>query len=91
MQNVTFGQIYASAPFLTIPIVVPKFVLDWTMELLPDGSWLRKSRTFGLPEPDGDYILKPIVTGDGKPGKFYDEWVKDMGGQDFLYLEKIFP
>lgn len=51
-----------------------------------DKSWERVSRSFGVPEPDGDYLLLNIVTGDGKPGKFFDDWVKARGGQPIYYV-----
>lgn len=58
------------------------------MRLLADGSWERRSRTLGAEEPDGRYFLRPIVTGDGEPGKYYNDWVKARGGRPITIVEE---
>lgn len=51
------------------------------MSLLPDGSWYRSSQTLGVEAPDGNYYLRQILTGEGRPGKYFDDWLKARGGQ----------
>jgi hypothetical protein len=56
------------------------------MELMPDGSWLRKSTTLGIPTPSGEYYLRSVVTGDGKPGPYYDQFLKSREGRPFIHF-----
>eukprot|EP00884_Botryococcus_braunii_P017898 jgi/Botrbrau1/4792/Bobra.0325s0014.1 len=91
-EDITFGQIYSVVPVLGVPIPIPSLIVDWTMSLLSDGSWERTSTSIGLPEPDGNYVLRHIVNGEGKPGPYYDDWVKARGGQPFHYIaERLYP
>ncbi len=90
MQELTFGQCYATATFFTyFPIAIPPFLFNWTMALQPDGSWRRKTVTFGIPTPSGDYTLRNIITGTGEKGKYFDAWVKDRNGRPFVYADRI--
>lgn len=58
------------------------------MTLEPDGvSWRRESRAFGLPTAVGNYVLRPVVTADNQPGRYYDQWVKAFDGADFFYVD----
>eukprot|EP00884_Botryococcus_braunii_P004156 jgi/Botrbrau1/13741/Bobra.0356s0017.1 len=69
----------------------PVWVFNWTSQLLPDNRWLRRTSTFGIPTPSGNYIWHQIVTGDGKPGRWYNEWVQSRAGKPFAYLVKVYP
>eukprot|EP00884_Botryococcus_braunii_P023444 jgi/Botrbrau1/9784/Bobra.85_1s0028.1 len=89
-EDITFGQIYGSLLLLnTFRIEYPAFYLDWTMSLLPEGSWQRKSRTFGIPTASGDYTLRNVVTGAGQPGTYYKEWTKSRYGRPFIFLDDL--
>lgn len=68
-------------------LTIPQWFLDWPMSREPDGSWARKGYLLGLPELNSQYTLRPIVTGDLKPAKYYSEWIKDWEGRDFFYLD----
>lgn len=72
-------------------ILTPLIVLDWTSHLLPENRWLRRSKAFGIDTPTGNYKWHQIVTGDAKPGRWYNEFVKERAGKPFMYLEKIYP
>lgn len=79
-QEIKFGRFSFQFPLFGVPITLPDWVFDWTMALLPDGSWDRRSRTFGMDAPDANYYLRLVVDGGGRPGKYYDDWVKARGG-----------
>eukprot|EP00884_Botryococcus_braunii_P013961 jgi/Botrbrau1/22566/Bobra.176_1s0002.1 len=68
---------------------VPAWAFNWTGTLLPDNRWLRRSWTSGIDTPAGNYIWHQIVTGDGKPGRWYDDWVKWRAGKPFAYIVKV--
>jgi hypothetical protein len=87
----TFGQLLAGTNLLGIPLVVPASVLNWTMTLLPDGSWHRQSSAFGDPTSSGDYIFRSIVDGKGRPGPYFYQWLQARGSRPFVYIDKIFP
>lgn len=92
MQDITFGQIFQSLSVYGLQIPYPFSFLDWTMSLLSDGSWERISRTFSFAEPGGDYVLREVLNGQGKPGRYFKEWVQARGGQPIQYTAKrIFP
>ncbi len=60
------------------------------MTRLPDGSWERKSTTFGVDSPIGNYCLRQAVDGEGEPGPYYNQWLKDQAGEPFMYGQKVF-
>lgn len=72
-------------------ILTPLFIFNWTSQLLPDSRWLRRSTSFFIDTPSADYMWHQIVTGDGKPGRWYNEWVKERAGKPFMYLERVYP
>jgi hypothetical protein len=61
------------------------------MTRLPDGSWKRDSTSFGVYSSAGDYYLRQAVDRDGKPGPYFDQWVKDRAGEPFMYGKRVFP
>lgn len=88
MQDLTYARITAGGLALGfIKVAIPDFLFDWTMTRLPDDSWDRRSGVLGIPTPEGNYILRQVVTGDLQRGKYFDQWVKSRGGRDFLYLD----
>jgi hypothetical protein len=91
MQDITFGQIVLKVPVAFIPITVPLFIANWTMSRLPDGSWDRASTTLGIDSSVGFYVLRQAVDGEGKPGPYFEQWLKDQSGEPFMYGEKVFP
>eukprot|EP00884_Botryococcus_braunii_P023443 jgi/Botrbrau1/9783/Bobra.85_1s0027.1 len=89
-EDITFGQIYGQSIFLNaIDFRVPAWLVNWTMTLMPDGSWRRQSYFLNMYLPTGDYVLRSIVTGDGKPGPAYPEWVKSRQGRPFIFLDDL--
>lgn len=90
LQEITFGQIYGQSMWFNgIDIRVPAWLVNWTMTLMPDGNWRRQSYFLNMYIPTGDYILKSIVTGDGKPGPDYPDWVKSRNGRPFIFLDDL--
>ena len=57
--------------------------------MVPDGSWLRTTYTAGIYTPSGNYHLRSVITGDGKPGPYFDGWVKFRDGKPFVYIEQV--
>lgn len=70
-------------------LALPSAIFNWTMTLQPDGSWARYSSSFGIISPSGVYTLRQAVDGEGKPGPYWEGWLKDRGGEDFLYGDRI--
>lgn len=68
-------------------VTVPTWMIDWTMKRDETGSWQRDSYLLGIPMTASNYILRPVVTGELKPARFYPEWVKAIGGRDFFYVD----
>ncbi len=71
-----------------VPLSFPTWVLNWTMKLLPDGSWGRYSNVLGYPTIPY-YTLRQIITGDGEKGLYFDQWVKARDGRPFIFLDNV--
>jgi hypothetical protein len=79
-------------PIAFTTIYIPASLVNFTMEWQPaDGSWRRRSRVLGIDDATGNYTLRRIVDGEGKPGLGYDGWLKFRGGEAFIVAEQIFP
>jgi hypothetical protein len=93
MQDITVGQI--GGAFWGIDPLLLKWtsplLLNWTMELNPNGSWRRRSAMIGIDSGLGQYDLRQIIDGDGKPGEAFDEWCKFNNGLPFNYGLKVWP
>lgn len=88
VQEITFGQFFIVFEWPFLPggrVVAPAEWFNWTMTLQPDGSWARYSTSFGVPSEVGIYTLRQAVDGEGNPGPYWEGWLKDQGGDDFLY------
>lgn len=89
MQDAQSAQILLSALFLrSIRLSLPSWLVDWPMKREADGSWARKGSLLGIPMSVATYVLRPVVTGDLKPAKYYPQWLKAWEGRDFFYLDK---
>jgi hypothetical protein len=88
VQDITLGQIVSVPDAFYIPYYVPPFFVNWTMQLLPDGSWKRESSTLGIPNQSGQYTLRRVVDGKGHRAPFFDNWVKARGGRPFMYVDR---
>eukprot|EP00884_Botryococcus_braunii_P003231 jgi/Botrbrau1/12909/Bobra.0299s0020.1 len=86
-EDFTFAQIVAVFHIFGFPVSLPTWWLNWTMKLLPDGSWARDSDTLGYPTVP--YTLRQIITGDGEKGLYFDEWVKARDGRPFIFLDNV--
>ncbi len=92
VQDITFGQIMLGFEVAFVPIFLPPSLVNFTMEWQPaDGSWRRRTQTLGISDETGNYILRRIVDGEGKPGLGYEGWLKFRGGEPFIVTEKVFP
>lgn len=87
-QEFTQGQLILVVYPFAKRVPVPPSLVNWTMTLEPDGSWYRYSSTLGVPSTFGLYTLRQAVDGEGKPGPYWESWLKARGGKDFVYGEK---
>jgi hypothetical protein len=91
LQDITAGQIVLKVPVFWIPISVPVFIANWTLSRLPDGSWDRVTKTLGVPSSIATYKLRQVVSGEGKPGPYFNQWLKARGGEPFMYGVRVSP
>eukprot|EP00884_Botryococcus_braunii_P008642 jgi/Botrbrau1/1777/Bobra.0217s0032.1 len=75
----TYGQVVAGVQILGIPILLPIPLFNFQMEWLGDDTWQRKSSLFFLPAGSGNYFLRRAVTGEGKPGRWFNGFLKYKG------------
>eukprot|EP00884_Botryococcus_braunii_P003062 jgi/Botrbrau1/12757/Bobra.67_1s0116.1 len=90
-EDLTFGQAVPAFTVAGISMQVPIMVMDWSLALEPDGSWLRKSKSLGFDIPSADYTLRQVVDGEGRKGPYFDDMVRARDGRPFIYVEQIFP
>eukprot|EP00884_Botryococcus_braunii_P003657 jgi/Botrbrau1/13292/Bobra.27_2s0012.1 len=87
-EELTFGQVIIVVPLLGIDFALPPTLVNWTMTWDPkEGYWIRNSSAFGVSEQLGNYILKPIVDGEGQPTRFFDDWLKARDGNHIVVNE----
>lgn len=88
LQDLTFAQITVGGLLLgAFRFSIPSSLADFTMTRLQDDSWDRRSAFVGISTPEGNYILRQVVTGNLQRAKYYDQWVKQRGGRDFFFLD----
>ncbi len=91
MQELTFGQVILVVPLFGQDIALPPALVNWTMTWDPkEGYWIRNSTVFGASERLGNYVLKPIVDGQGQPTRFFNDWVKARDGNPIVTNEVVF-
>eukprot|EP00884_Botryococcus_braunii_P008620 jgi/Botrbrau1/1775/Bobra.0217s0030.1 len=78
-EHFTFGQLVGGFQILGFQIFIPTVLLNFQMEWLGDETWKRKSSLLFLPVGSGNYKLKRAVTGEGKPGRFFGDFLKYKG------------
>lgn len=63
-------------------IVVPTFILDFSMEWVGDETWRRTSKMlFFFSLHAGNYHLRRIINGDGSKGYWFDKgWLTYKNG-----------
>ncbi len=88
-QDITKGQLILVLPVFGFDLRIPTALVNWTMYRKVDGSWFRDSSFFGFKSSVGLYTLRQAINGEGKPGPYWDHWLKDQDGQPFLYAEKL--
>lgn len=89
IQDGQKAQIIGTIRLFGVRVNVPAWVIDWRMERVPDGSFKRTSFILGIPTPSANYFLRPILTADLKPAKYFTQWTQARGGRDFFYLDDL--